>query len=89
VSNQSDEETDKPLIADDRNYYKVEKWTNDGTKVDRMLLCPPLKTGRHVCVAHGFSCNAPYLTLGGLCFAYPTDTAQVRRSAPGNHRRSG
>jgi hypothetical protein len=23
--------------ADDLNYYKVEKWTNDGTKVDRML----------------------------------------------------
>jgi hypothetical protein len=31
------EETDNPLLADDRNYYKVEKWTKDGTKVDRML----------------------------------------------------
>jgi hypothetical protein len=31
------EETDEPLIADDRNYYKVEKWTKDGSKVDRML----------------------------------------------------
>jgi len=31
------EETHEPLIADDRNYYKVEKWTNDGTKVDHML----------------------------------------------------
>lgn len=29
------------------------------------------------------------LTLRRLCFAYTTDTAQVRRSAPGNHRRSG
>jgi hypothetical protein len=27
------EETTEPLIADDRNYYKVEKWTKD----DRML----------------------------------------------------
>jgi hypothetical protein len=27
----------QPLLADDRNYYKVEKWTKDGTKVDRML----------------------------------------------------
>ena len=33
----TDEETDNPLLADDHNYYKVEKWTNDGTKVDRML----------------------------------------------------
>jgi hypothetical protein len=33
----SDEETDNPLLADDRNYYKVEKWTKDGAKVDRML----------------------------------------------------
>ena len=28
--------TQAPL-ADDRNYYKVEKWTKDGMKVDRML----------------------------------------------------
>jgi hypothetical protein len=33
----SDEETDDPLYADDRNFYKVEKWTRDGMKVDRML----------------------------------------------------
>jgi hypothetical protein len=32
----SDENTDNPLLADDRNYYKVEKWTKDGMKVDRM-----------------------------------------------------
>ena len=32
-----DEETDNPLLADDRSYYKVEKWTKDGTKVERML----------------------------------------------------
>ena len=32
-----EEETDNPLLADDRNYYKVEKWTKDGTKVDRLL----------------------------------------------------
>ena len=23
--------------ADDRNFYKVEKWTKDGTKIDRLL----------------------------------------------------
>jgi hypothetical protein len=33
----SDEETDNPLYADDRNFYKVEKWTRDGTKVDSVL----------------------------------------------------
>jgi hypothetical protein len=33
----SDEETDDPLRADDRNFYKVAKWMKDGGKVDRML----------------------------------------------------
>jgi len=33
----SDESTDDPLHADDRNFYKVEKWSKDGTKVDRLL----------------------------------------------------
>ncbi len=31
------EETDNPLYADDRNFYKVEKWTRDGMKVDTLL----------------------------------------------------
>jgi hypothetical protein len=30
------EETDNAFHADARNFYKVEKWTQDGTKVDRM-----------------------------------------------------
>jgi hypothetical protein len=33
----SDEETTEPLIADNRNFYKVEKWTKDGTEVGGML----------------------------------------------------
>ena len=37
MSDRSDEETDEPLIANDRNYYKVGKWTKDGSKVERML----------------------------------------------------
>jgi hypothetical protein len=37
MARQSDEETSAPLIADVRNFYKVEKWTKDGAKVDRML----------------------------------------------------
>jgi hypothetical protein len=37
IMNDSDEETDDPLIADHRNFYKVEKWTRDGMKVDSLL----------------------------------------------------
>ncbi|MGC1356529.1 MAG: hypothetical protein WA851_12165 [Xanthobacteraceae bacterium] len=33
----SDEETDNSLRADDRNFYKVEKWTKDGMKIDGLL----------------------------------------------------
>jgi hypothetical protein len=31
------EETTDPPVADVRNFYKVEKWTRDGTKVDSLL----------------------------------------------------
>jgi hypothetical protein len=31
------EETDSPTYADDHIFYKVEKWTRDGTKVDSLL----------------------------------------------------
>jgi hypothetical protein len=31
------EETTDPLVADLHNFYKVEKWTRDGTKVDSLL----------------------------------------------------
>ena len=33
----SDEETDEPLIADHRNFYKVELWTRDEQRIERML----------------------------------------------------
>jgi hypothetical protein len=33
----SDEETKNPFYADDRNFYKLEKWTKDGMKVDALL----------------------------------------------------
>ena len=36
-NNWSDEETDNPRYADDRNFYKLEKWTRDGSEVDRLL----------------------------------------------------
>lgn len=34
---QPSNETIDPTIADQLNYYKVEKWTKDATKVDRLL----------------------------------------------------
>jgi hypothetical protein len=33
----SHEETDDPLYADQRNFYKVEKWSRDGQRVNEML----------------------------------------------------
>jgi hypothetical protein len=37
ISNWSDEETEEPLIADHRNFYKVEKWSKDGQRVIEMV----------------------------------------------------
>jgi hypothetical protein len=37
MSDWSNEETDEPLIADHCNFYKVEKWTKEGARVERML----------------------------------------------------
>jgi hypothetical protein len=34
---EEDEETFESLHADERNFYKVEKWTKDGSKVDSLL----------------------------------------------------
>jgi hypothetical protein len=34
----SDEETNNPLLADDRNFYNVEKWTEDGRE-NRIPTC--------------------------------------------------
>jgi hypothetical protein len=31
------EVTDSAIYADDRNFYKVEKWIRDGSKVDDLL----------------------------------------------------
>ena len=37
VSDWSDEETADPHYADRRNFYKVEKWSRDGLRVELML----------------------------------------------------
>jgi hypothetical protein len=31
------DETDNPLQADELNFYKIEKWTRDGSKVDSLI----------------------------------------------------
>ena len=31
------EETDDPLYADRRNFYKVEKWSRDGRRIEELL----------------------------------------------------
>jgi hypothetical protein len=33
----SDEETDDPVYADRRNFYKVEKWSQDGLRIELVL----------------------------------------------------
>jgi hypothetical protein len=49
VPDSSDEETDNPLRADDRNFYKVAKWTKGGAKIDRLLYAGNnLERGRDV-----------------------------------------
>jgi hypothetical protein len=37
MNDRSDEETDDPLYADRRNFYKVEKWSRDGLRVELVL----------------------------------------------------
>ncbi len=44
----SHEETTDPLVADARNFYKVEQWTRDGTKVDSLLYAGKSWQGRSV-----------------------------------------
>jgi hypothetical protein len=37
MSEWSDEETKDPLYADRRNFYKVEKWSRNGRRVEPLL----------------------------------------------------
>jgi hypothetical protein len=53
VNDWSEQETDNPLLADERNYYKVEKWTRDGVKIERLLYA-----GNHLGRAQEIFANA-------------------------------
>jgi hypothetical protein len=37
MSNWSDDETDDPVDADRRHFYKMEKWSRDGLRVELMI----------------------------------------------------
>jgi hypothetical protein len=37
MNNWPDDETDDPVYADRRNFYKVEKWSRDGLRVELMI----------------------------------------------------
>jgi hypothetical protein len=45
------EETTDPLVADLRNFYKVEKWTRDGTKVDSLSMPATVSAGPARCLS--------------------------------------
>jgi hypothetical protein len=48
------EETDDPLLADRRNFFKVELWTRDGQHVERLLFAGNnLDEARALFVAYG------------------------------------
>jgi len=53
MSDRPDQETDDPLYADRGNFYKVEKWSPDGLRVELVLYAGkgasssgPTNTGR-------------------------------------------
>jgi hypothetical protein len=53
MSDRPDQETDDPLYADRRNFYKVEKWSRDGLRIELVLYAGkgapssgPTNTGR-------------------------------------------
>jgi hypothetical protein len=49
MSDWSDEETDDPVHADRRNFYKVEKWSKDGQRIVELLFAgSSLDKGRRI-----------------------------------------
>jgi hypothetical protein len=62
----SAEETDDPLYADRRNFYKVEKWSKDGQPIEELLFAGPSGCAL-ICVAtrarRSISCRLHGCTL--------------------------
>jgi hypothetical protein len=71
----SDEETFDPLKADDRNFYKLEKWTRDGQGSRPHALCrqQPQASARNL----RQGCGAP----ADHKINHPTADARVARVA--------
>jgi hypothetical protein len=84
----SDQETDDPLYADDRNFYKVEKWTRDGTKVDSLLYAGnSLGRARSIfeqAIKHRLRIRLTAAGAGTATVA-ATSAQNVRRAAPPDH----
>jgi hypothetical protein len=59
-----DEETTSSLIADDRNFFKVEVWSLDGQQVERMIRAGnSLDRAREVFVAFAKERPRAYVTV--------------------------
>ena len=54
----SHEEADDPLYADQRNFYKVEKWSRDGQRVNEMLFAGS-SLGKAQCIFERFIWRRP------------------------------
>jgi hypothetical protein len=67
VSDWSDEETRDPLYADDRNFYKVEKWTRDGMASIACSMLATVSPGRgHLRPRHQASPALPMTIRGDI-----------------------
>lgn len=68
MSHRSDEETDDPVYADERNFYKVERWSKDGLHITDLLCAGnDLERAREVFMtATNFRPGRPYTIRQGV-----------------------
>jgi hypothetical protein len=86
VSDWSDEETNEPLLADHRNFHKVEQRTKDGQRIARMLwvsifVSPksaPVLTDEPLCL----TTRCRFTRSFQLSLAGPKRTCRTRRPTP-------
>jgi hypothetical protein len=85
----SDEETDDPLNADRRNFYKVEKWSRDGHRVG-LVLVHKMRFRRDMADRLGFT--KPHSSRASLrehSFRWDRHAHKPRPGVEGTPRRSG
>jgi hypothetical protein len=85
VIDRSHEETDDPVYADKRNFYKVERWTKDGLHITDLLYAGnSLERAREIfTAAQMFRPGRPYTVRQGIRVLanYPAD--KKPRGRPG------